>query len=62
MAHGFLPMLLDGVGLVVAIDLTWRFMGSYRWGHKSPNWVLTIVILLVALLLTTHEPPSRACA
>ena len=23
-------------------------------------WVITIVILLITLLITTHEPPSRA--
>ena len=38
--------------------LTWRFMGSYKWGYKSP---ITIVILLITLLITTHEPPSRVC-
>ena len=35
-------------------------MGSYKWGYKSPAiWVITIVILLITLLITTHEPPSR---
>ena len=31
-------------------------------GVISPRiWVTTIVILLIALLVTTHEPPSRVC-
>ena len=37
---------------------TWRFMGSYKWGYKSPNMGYTIVILLITPLTTTHEPPS----
>ena len=36
-------------------------MGSYTWGYKPPNiGVITIVILLITLLITTHELPSRA--
>ena len=38
-------------------------MDSYKWGYKSPNIgkkpVITIVILLITLLIATHEPPSR---
>ena len=41
------------------VQLTWRFMGSYRWGYKSPNRVTSIATLLITLLITTHEPPSR---
>ena len=39
---------------------TWRFMGSYKWGHKSPNmgYNMYIVALPITLLITTHEPPS----
>ena len=29
---------------------TWKFRGSYMWGYK--------VILLITLLISTHEPPS----
>ena len=36
---------------------TCRFMGSYKLGYKSPNRVITTVILLITVLLTTHEPP-----
>ena len=38
---------------------TWRFMGSYKWGYKSLNRVIIIVALLITLLITTHEPPSK---
>ena len=24
-------------GLWVRVGRTWRFMGSYKWGYKSPN-------------------------
>ena len=37
-------------------------MGSCKWRYKSPSigyTYITIVILLVTLLITTHEPPSR---
>ena len=35
-------------------------MGSFKWGSKSPNMVyISIVILLITLLTTTREPPSR---
>ena len=35
-------------------------MGSYNWGYKSPLiWVISTVTLLITLLITTHEPPSR---
>ena len=34
-------------------------MGSYTWGYKSLIWVISIVTLLITLLITTHEPPSR---
>ena len=27
-------------------------MGSYKWGYKSPNWVITIVTLLITPLIT----------
>ena len=38
---------------------TWRFLGSYKWGYKSLNMVITVHILLITLLITSHEPPSR---
>ena len=39
---------------------TWRFMGSYKYGSKSPKMgVITIVTLLITPQKTTHEPPSR---
>ena len=41
------------------LHATWRFMGSYTWGYKSLIWVISIVTLLITLLITTHEPPSR---
>ena len=34
-------------------------MGSYKWVISPRIWVTTIVILLIALFVTTHEPPSR---
>ena len=35
------------------------FMGSYKWGYKSPNMGYKyIVTLLITPLITTHEPPS----
>ena len=34
---------------------TWRFMGSYKWGYKSPNMVISIVTLLITLLITTLQ-------
>ena len=34
-------------------------MGSYK-GVRSPLiWVISIVTLLITLLITTHEPPSK---
>ena len=38
---------------------TWRFMGSYRYGYKSPN----MFAVHITALKTTHEPPSsrEAC-
>ena len=33
-------------------------MGSYKWGHKSPN-LGYIVTLIKTPLITTHEPASR---
>ena len=38
---------------------TWKFRGSSKWGYKSLIWVISIVTLLITLLRTTHEPPSR---
>ena len=36
-------------------------MGSSDWGYKSPNMGYKyIVILLITLLITAHEPPSSA--
>ena len=32
-------------------------MGSYKWGCPLSR-VIGIVTLLIALLITTHEPPS----
>ena len=38
---------------------TWRFMGSYNWGYKSPNMGYTYkVTRLITLLITTNKPPS----
>ena len=34
-------------------------MGSYKWAYKALIWVVSIVTLLITLLITTHEPPSR---
>ena len=34
-------------------------MGSYKWGHESPNMGISIVTLRITLLITAHEPPSR---
>ena len=43
----------------LTLNPTWRFMGSYKWGYKSPNKAYTsILTLLKTLLITTHEPPS----
>ena len=39
----------------------WKFMGSYKWGYKSPNVGYNYSPLLITPLLTTHEPPSRLC-
>ena len=33
-------------------------MGSYMSGYKSLIWSITIVILLITPLLTSHEAPS----
>ena len=33
-------------------------MGRYMWSSESPMQVITIVILLITLLTTAHEPPS----
>ena len=30
-------------------------MGSYKWGYKSPNMVISIVTLLITLLITTLQ-------
>ena len=43
-----------------AMRVTWRFMGSYEWVYKSLIWGISIVTLLITLLITTLEPPSRA--
>ena len=37
---------------------------GYKWGYNYKSispllWVISTVILLIALLTTTHEPPSR---
>ena len=43
-----------------ALGFTWRFMGSYKLGEKSPTMgCKSIVTLLITLPITTHEPPSR---
>ena len=32
----------------MGLGLTWRFMGSYKWGYKSPNiWVIILATLLI---------------
>ena len=38
---------------------TWRFMGSYKWVISPLIGVITIVLLPITPLITTHEPPSR---
>ena len=39
--------------------VTWRFMGSYKWGYKAPlRWVIILVTLLITPRITTHEPPA----
>ena len=37
---------------------TWRFMGSYKWGYKSPNMGYNYGYPNYNPLITTHEPPS----
>ena len=40
---------------------TWRFTWVAISGVATPLiWVITIVILLITLLITAHEAPSRA--
>ena len=40
---------------------TWRFLGTYKQGYiGTANKVITIVTLLITLLLSTHESPSRS--
>ena len=35
-------------------------MGSYKYGYKSPNMGYNyIATLLIAPLISAHEPPSR---
>ena len=34
-------------------------MGSYKWIISPLIWVITTVTLLITLLITTHEPPSK---
>ena len=34
-------------------------MGSYKWVISPLIWVISVVTLLLTLLITTHEPPSR---
>ena len=34
-------------------------MGSYKWLISPLIWVISIVTLLITLLTTTREPPSR---
>ena len=34
-------------------------MGTYKWGVSPLIWVISIVTLLMTLIITTHEPPSR---
>ena len=48
------PMMLPRVSNVSRKGFTWRFMGSYKWGYKSPN-----MGYFVTPLITTHEPRSR---
>ena len=38
---------------------TWRFMGSYEWGYKSPNMGYKYSDPTYNPTVTTHEPPSR---
>ena len=39
--------------------LTWRLMGSGKWGYESSNRAfITTAILLITLLSSRHEPPG----
>ena len=33
--------------------------GSYKWSYMSLVWVITIVILLITPVITTHGAPSK---
>ena len=56
-----MPMLLEE-GRCFRRHLTWRFRGSYKWGYKVlyDGLIATAILLLtlLALLMTNHEPPS----
>ena len=34
-------------------------MGSYKWGHRSPNMGCKYSYATFYPLITTHEPPNR---
>ena len=38
---------------------SWGFVGSYKWGFKSPNMGHKYGYPTYNPLITTHEPPSR---
>ena len=40
------------------LHVTWRFMGSYKWGRKSPNMGHNYRYPTYNLIIA-HEPPSR---
>ena len=42
------------------LEVTWRFMGSEKWGYTSPSIGYKCSYPTYrTLLITTHEPPSR---
>ena len=45
---------------VSGVVVTWRFMGSCKWGYKSPNLGYNKSYPTYSPTRTTHEPPSRA--
>ena len=53
---GLFKGIYRGSITVWGLGPTWRFMGSGKWGYKY----LIPATLLIAPLIITHEPPSRA--
>ena len=55
---------VSGLGLRRTVELKFRVLLGGSWVVISRVistriWVISIVILLITLLITTHEPPSR---